>query len=361
MLQNDRAENAKAAQTAQRLKIDRERFAARAAVDTVAARKMSEERVLASRIRTLQEHFLSHSQRQDLIKATMGKAKGIDGIAPVLADAMITGSISPAKTDANGLRLTTLAPSKALRGAMSDLPDIDELKTIAEDPTRYAETEEKLNESEDEQIAALKRARKKAGAKAQSIAKILKKRGISLPDSLEDSVGGPLIELKTGDRFLDTINALDETLASLSHMRTLADTLPHGSPVPGKKISSRYGARYDPFTGRRAVHGGLDFRAGTGTPVLATASGKITKAGRHGGYGKLVEIDHGNGMTTRYAHLSRIKVKIGQKIRRGVVIGKVGSTGRSTGPHLHYEVRRKGRTSDPLGFVKLAKQLKPLL
>ena len=153
------------------------------------------------------------------------------------------------------------------------------------------------------------------------------------------------------------MSTLDTSLEKLTKLRGVAESVPHGSPTPGKKISSRYGTRKDPFTGRTAVQGGLDYRARRGSPVYATGKGKIVK-GRYGGYGKLVEIDHGGGITTRYAHLNRIKVKVGQNIAKGIVIGKVGSTGRSTGPHLHYEVHRRGQTMNPIHFVRLEKSLK---
>ena len=110
--------------------------------------------------------------------------------------------------------------------------------------------------------------------------------------------------------------------------------------------------RTDPFLGRPAMHTGIDFRGDTGEPVHATAAGKVTIAGWNGGYGKMVEIDHGNGLATRYGHLSEIDVKVGQIVRIGQVIGKIGSTGRSTGPHLHYETRIDGEAVDPQKFLR---------
>jgi murein DD-endopeptidase MepM/ murein hydrolase activator NlpD len=110
-----------------------------------------------------------------------------------------------------------------------------------------------------------------------------------------------------------------------------------------------------------AFHGGIDFRVSTGTPINSAGNGIVVHAGRNGGYGKMIEIDHGNGLTTRYAHLSKILVKQGRPRALGERIGKAGSTGRSTGPHLHYEVRRNGNAVDPMRFLKTAKKLKPLL
>ncbi|MCG8420430.1 MAG: M23 family metallopeptidase [Proteobacteria bacterium] len=117
-------------------------------------------------------------------------------------------------------------------------------------------------------------------------------------------------------------------------------------PIAGAQ-SSGYGYRRHPISGRRKFHRGVDFRARRGTPVRAAGSGVVVVAKRRGGYGKLVIISHGKGVETRYAHLHRIGVKKGEVVAAGEVIGAVGSTGRSTGPHLHFEVRRSGKAVDP--------------
>jgi murein DD-endopeptidase MepM/ murein hydrolase activator NlpD len=109
------------------------------------------------------------------------------------------------------------------------------------------------------------------------------------------------------------------------------------------------------------MHTGIDFRAPTGQPARATAGGKVVSAGYEGGYGNLVEIDHGGGITTRFAHLSKIGVKKGQAIAKGDVVGNTGNTGRSTGPHLHYEIRVNGRAIDPMTFIRAGEKLTPLL
>lgn len=127
-------------------------------------------------------------------------------------------------------------------------------------------------------------------------------------------------------------------------------------PVTGARISSGFGVRVHPVHGSRRMHNGVDFAAPTGTPVNASASGTVTFAGRHGGYGIMVEIAHGGGMTTRYAHLSALGngIRKGSKVDTSTLIGKVGSTGLSTGPHLHYEVRFGGKPADPMSDSRLA-------
>jgi murein DD-endopeptidase MepM/ murein hydrolase activator NlpD len=142
-------------------------------------------------------------------------------------------------------------------------------------------------------------------------------------------------------------------LAELLALRPLLSTVPFARPVPaGVRTSSRFGPRSDPFLGTARLHGGLDFAGPTGTPVFATGAGVVLSAGWGGGYGNLVQVDHGNGVVTRYAHLSEIKAAPGQPVARGQIIGLVGSTGRSTGPHLHYETRLSGEASDPMDFIE---------
>jgi len=120
-------------------------------------------------------------------------------------------------------------------------------------------------------------------------------------------------------------------------------------------LSSRFGMRPNPFTGQgREIHGGLDFKGDTGDPVHCTANGKVITAGRQGGYGNMVEVAHEHGYVTLYGHLSRIDVKPGQQVRAGDVLGAIGSTGRSTGPHLHYEVQHGGERLNPETFISLA-------
>jgi murein DD-endopeptidase MepM/ murein hydrolase activator NlpD len=130
-----------------------------------------------------------------------------------------------------------------------------------------------------------------------------------------------------------------------------AEIRPTGRPVAQGYISSYFGERMDPFDGEEAFHKGVDFAADTGADVLAVATGIVTWAGPRAGYGVLVELSHGNGYVTRYAHNSRVLVKVGDTVERGQAIAEVGSTGRSTGPHVHFEVLRYGAQINPIGFV----------
>jgi murein DD-endopeptidase MepM/ murein hydrolase activator NlpD len=174
-------------------------------------------------------------------------------------------------------------------------------------------------------------------------------------------MGGPFVPVKLSadasafDRQLYRINS---TRAQMDRLNRTLTLVPYRKPVIGEvEFTSGFGVRSDPFLGRPAMHTGLDFRAQMGDPVRATANGKVVNSGWSGGYGRMVEIDHGNGLSTRYGHLSQIDVKVGDIVRIGQVIGEVGSTGRSTGPHLHYETRIDGEAVDPQKFLRAGVRL----
>lgn len=146
-----------------------------------------------------------------------------------------------------------------------------------------------------------------------------------------------------------TLSALQQYLINRSN---ITDAIPSGRPIKKGWMSSNYGYRIDPFTGKKAFHSGIDFAGKEGSPVVAVADGIVTWVGKRDGYGGLVEVDHGNGYVTRYAHNEEIEVHQGERVRKGQVLSLMGSTGRSTGPHVHFEVLRDGRKVNPYSFVK---------
>ena len=174
-------------------------------------------------------------------------------------------------------------------------------------------------------------------------------------------VGGPFVPLKLSadaSPFERQLNRINATRAQVDRLNRTLALVPYRKPVVGEvEFTSGFGVRSDPFLGRPAMHTGLDFRAATGDPVRATANGKVASSGWMGGYGRMVEVDHGNGLSTRYGHLSESHVKVGDIIKIGQVIGAVGSTGRSTGPHLHYETRIDGDAVDPQKFLRAGVRL----
>lgn len=131
--------------------------------------------------------------------------------------------------------------------------------------------------------------------------------------------------------------------------------IPNGRPVKSGWLSSRFGIRTDPINGKKAMHHGLDFSGAMGTDVLSVADGVVTWSGKRSGYGNLVEIDHGNGYQTRYAHNQKTLVKVGERVVKGQKIALMGKSGRATGPHVHFEVLRLGHKIDPMPFIKSKK------
>ena len=168
--------------------------------------------------------------------------------------------------------------------------------------------------------------------------------------------GGPFIAddepFDGPDRLADTVRYVEMRLARWGILKSVLEAMPFASPVDFYHVASGYGRRRDPITRRQAMHFGTDLAGNRKAPVFATAPGKIVYAGRKGRFGKMIEIDHGYGLRTRYGHLLRISVKRRQKVSFRQKIGLLGSTGRSTGPHVHYEVLFNGRQIDPIKFIK---------
>lgn len=188
-----------------------------------------------------------------------------------------------------------------------------------------------------------------------------------LPSSRWDSrgrdVGGPFVPLPadaSGSSFEQNLALLQDAVLQHERLSALVDRVPLRKPLEGPlEVTSTFGPRMDPFYGRPALHTGLDLHESAGEMVEATAAGTVTIAGSEGGYGNMVEVDHGDGLATRYAHLSAIDVGVHQKVKAGDVVGRVGSTGRATGPHLHYETRINGEAVDPARFLRAGATLFP--
>ncbi len=201
-----------------------------------------------------------------------------------------------------------------------------------------------------------------AAEKEKSLREVLDIAGMNadaIAPRLPDAQGGPYIPMGVDAAKADlfardpNLDVADATLARVATLQTAMLAIPFANPLPSvTRISSGFGGRSDPFNGGRAFHSGLDFKSGMGAPIIATAPGVVTIAEWHGGYGKMVEIDHGYGLKTRYAHLSSIDVTEGQKVGFGTKVGGLGSTGRSTGPHLHYEVWYDGQAQNPWNYLK---------
>ncbi len=259
------------------------------------------------------------------------------------------------------------------QGLPEDMKSEAELsETVTDSSSETAKTIEKVSKSfpqaaelvriEARQIAYVERLTLVADRRAKQAEQAIRRLGINpqvmLKNASKEAMGGPLELLATSsDGEIDPrFERLGLSLARMEALERGLATIPQVTPtsLAQTKISSGFGYRRDPFNGGGAMHGGLDFKGPYGAPIYSAAAGEVTFAGWRGGYGKTVEVTHGNGMLTRYAHMSRFHSREGQQVAAGDLIGAIGSTGRSTGPHLHFEVRINDRPVNPRPFLERA-------
>lgn len=230
-----------------------------------------------------------------------------------------------------------------------------------------------FNGLHEQQLALLKDAQAYSQRKLQTTSVLLSRLGIRPPvtvnlvkgDAAAMGMGGPFLSVRKRTQreyeIAEGIETVHATLEQETKVRQAVADLPLVKPMTQiTGISSSFGYRKDPLRLSLAFHGGIDFKGIYAAPVLATSNGQVTWAGPHGPYGNLVEIFHDNGVSTRYGHLKSVNVSLGQKISRGDLVGWMGSTGRSTGPHLHYETRVNGRVIDPQDFWRTQHDLQAL-
>jgi murein DD-endopeptidase MepM/ murein hydrolase activator NlpD len=219
-----------------------------------------------------------------------------------------------------------------------------------------------LDKIDRNQIATLTDVEEQVDTKARRIGGVLADLGVNVGKHPVSGTGGPFVPLrapKSGasafERQLYRINVARAQIDRYTHALV---AVPVRKPIIGEvDMSSPFGMRMDPFMKGPAIHTGIDLRGDTGDPVRVTADGTVTIAGWNGGYGNMVEVNHGNGFSTRYGHMSKIEVRVGQHVKIGQTIGRIGSTGRSTGPHLHYETRIDGEAVDPQKFLRAGLRL----
>ena len=282
----------------------------------------------------LQLHELT--QQQDLLAeqhayirtlADQARSLGIDAASvPSGTDPFVTGAIAPVGTGPDAIG--------ALTQSVYTMQDESRLALMA--------LSDAATESTEEIVGALS--------------------AIGLrPAAGDTAMGGPFLPAADdldASSIASEANAVAAALHRFEMARNAIVAAPIRQPVPGApQTTSNFGNRTDPFLGRLAFHAGMDFRAATGTTVLAAAAGTVIAAGANGGYGNAVDIDHGNGLVTRYAHMSAIAVAVGNRVEPGAVIGYSGSTGRSTGPHLHFEVRRNDVAVNPADYLRVGRTL----
>jgi len=248
-----------------------------------------------------------------------------------------------------------------LAGSRAALSSVDSTGLFV----RIAELETKLKDAEDSKKDFIEKVQQKTAKNIDSFETLIEQTGLSV-DALKsqanskssvkpvENQGGPFIPDNTMDmstREGEVISQLDE----LSTLKKIVDNIPVRKPILGYQEMSQFGRRIDPFNGHLAFHSGMDFAGPPDSKIYATADGTVSFAGRQRAYGNMVDLDHGFRISTRYAHLSRILVQNGEQVKKGQVIAIQGSTGRSTGAHLHYEVRYKDQPMDPRNFLLAGK------
>lgn len=344
--------------------------ALRAQVDRVTSRQLLDQQVVEDKVEKLLEQQVALASRHGRLDALLDRAQAVGELpeagplptvrpGPSNRQASLSGGI-----DAIGHLLgggPKAGPQKT--AALGYVPLTD---TVADRADQlFSHMTLSLKDIEQDQIDRIQRLTSGATETAEKISGILQRNGIPLdmtsPVTPDEAIGGPYLAPQSSEPFNASLNELDAALTRLEDVRDTAKRMPFANPAPGKDITSRFGNRPDPFLGGLAMHAGIDFRSPVGGEIRSTGAGKIIAAGPAGGYGNMVEIDHGFGLTTRYGHMSRVLVKAGDEVASGDVIGLSGNTGRSTGPHLHYEVRRNGSALDPMHFLNSGMKLTTLI
>jgi murein DD-endopeptidase MepM/ murein hydrolase activator NlpD len=327
----------------------------RAQVDRLASRQLLDQEQYEQKLEQL-------VRREALLESRASAFSGLPDQTP-------TGSVRPSsRPQITGDKpVPTLKPSPINDTVIFGAPRAREARLEPREAgieATLARLRSALDRVEARQQTALNTLEENYDAKAKHIRRVLGELGVDLgklPLASPRAMGGPFVPVKITPENV----AFERQLLRISTARTQMDRLtralnvvPVRKPVPGEiDTTSGFGMRVDPFLHIPAMHTGLDFRGETGEAIRATAAGTVTHTGWSGGYGKMVEIDHANGFSTRYGHLSQIDVDVGDKIRVGQIVGRMGSTGRSTGPHLHYETRIDGEAVDPQRFLNAGARL----
>ena len=353
--------------------------ALRSKVDKITSRQLLDQQAVEAQVADLVKQQEMLSGRSGELNGLFERAKkngiGISNI-PVPAKRPLNsdvGMLDPQRTGSisieNGFR--SASASSVLRGSYGTPKTNSNLTGPAEmiasagqvSPSKrlFGAVVDQMQNVKLAQFAKIKRLHHEAHQKSAKIVNILDDLNIPVSEGIAANIGGPYEAERSNSDFKGLAEDLNGLLSTLDGLKNKTQGLPIANPVASPRISSSFGNRVDPFYKKTAFHSGVDFKASTGTPIKATGDGVVVTAERSGGYGLTVVIDHGSGINTRYAHMSKILVNAGQNVSRGKIIGKVGSTGRSTGAHLHYEIRRNEEATNPSKFLKAGAKLNALL
>lgn len=331
--------------------------ALRAQVDRVTSRQLLDQQVVEQKVDKLMQQQMSLSSRHGKLDALLDRAESsglTDKAGPVApgADHAELGNGGKAIEQS----LADARPTDVTQDN-STLAYLPATETVADHADRvFSKVTLSLKRIEQDQLTRIKRLTAGADDTADNIQSIIKTVGVAVPVETtvsddDGGVGGPLLPPENVNQFDQSLADLDTALTRLETVRGTVEQLPFRNPAQGKLITSPFGNRKDPFLGKLALHPGVDFHFSPGESIKATAPGKVVSAGWAGGYGNMVEIDHGDGISTRYGHMAEVTVQAGETVKAGEQVGLAGSTGRSTGTHLHYEVRENGHPVDPMYFV----------
>lgn len=342
----------------------------RAEVDRLTSRQIVERHSVEDMLKAVLERqkqlHSAQSQVSNILQraAASGLSIALNNPLPLDKPDFDASTRDGSTTANNGHSDTDVLPTMSLRGAAmpadaapakADGPHLHDLSRVSAS----------LDRMTSESAVALDTVAVTAEKNINAITKATRALGYNLADLADDSdddVGGPFVPLPETNHNLELrLVRADKALTLLQETKDAARELPLGQPVADHGVSSHFGPRLDPFMHVLTMHTGIDLRAPFGSPVHAAAAGTVTVARYNGGYGNMVEIAHKNGLTTRYGHLSKINVQEGETVNAGEIIGQIGSTGRSTGPHLHYEVRKSDEPIDPAAYLSAGHKLASIL
>jgi len=327
-----------------------------------------EDRIIELRARidrTTSRQLLDQEQFEQKLDDLMRRQSTLESRATALggiADPVVTGAIKPPGSAAPaGSPMSPQARDRRSSLEPDRTPGARRAGKDADINAKLSRVEASLDRLDYRQTLGLAQLQERYEGKARRLRGVLVDLGLKLGGPAPAGSGGPFVPIKLpgeGNSFERAVARVKIARTQAEHLTRTLLRVPLRKPVNGEiDLSSTFGVRVDPFLHVAAMHTGLDFRGDAGDPIHATAAGTVVGAGWSGGYGRMVEIDHGNGLSTRYGHLSQIDVKVGDEIRIGQVIGRMGSTGRSTGPHLHYETRIDGDAVDPQKFLHAGARL----
>jgi len=321
------------------------------------------ERDLASMTEAKRQLELTVADLQENLTASRSETIGLEEVGEALQGeiAVLEGQLKEAGERENGLTQQVASVAQELAEATLRGDQLQSEKTFLE--TRVDGMQQRMDGYRDSQLALVGRLRNQTDLSLDALEKTIAMTGIDIDNYLAaldlptTSQGGPFVSADGSDDSIDadeldmSLSLLDLRLNRWQALQELIRSIPFSAPLEQYRITSSFGTRRDPVNGRKARHNGMDFGGPIRTSVYSTAPGKVVFAGWRGYYGRMVEIDHGNGVRTRYAHLKRILVKAGDVLPNRHKIGLLGSSGRSTGPHVHYEVRVKGKPLNPAKFL----------